>query len=624
MRRLLAAGPAAVEPRFILGAALRRTGDLAAALDTFVPLAAKLPTAWGVHYELGMTLAGLGRTDAAVSRLQQAVALNPASSLVLHALGDALSILGREAAAIEIQSRAVPGSVGDLRLVAAAAALLDHGDTAPLAALGMHISDIAVVRLIADAGLRSGRAEAVAALLTTALATTPAYLPARFGLALALYRLERSDAARAAIDVAIGAALKARPFRALRAAIQMQRGDVAAAIEDYAAATDDDTEADAATWHGYGHALRAAGQQDAAVAAYRRALALAPGFAEVYWSLANLKTWRFSPAERAAMAALLPNADSADRAWLNFALGKADDDAGSAASSFTYYAAGNAARRTTAAYDREAHDDFIARSIATFTPAFFAERAGSGDTARDPIFIIGMPRSGSTLVEQIVASHPMVEGLSELPDLTAVARGLAGRYPEVLIDLLAAAFTAAGREYLDRTQPRRRSGRPHFVDKFPGNFLHTGLIHLTLPQATIVDVRRDPVATCFSLFKQLFARGQAYSYDLGDLGHYYTAYRTLMDHFAAVLPGRVMTLSYESLIDDAEAETRRLLAHADLPFDPACLRFFASGRAVRTPSSEQVRQPIYRAGLDDWRRFEPWLDPLIEALGPLARPGGVA
>ena len=618
-QRAVAADPAANEPRFVLGAALRRTGDLNGALALFSPLAAKLSAAWGVHYELGMALAGSGRIGAALVSLEHAAMLNPASSLVLHALGDMLILVDRALEGSQLHARAVAGSVGDPRLGTAVAAWFNHSDPAPLASFGLHLGDIAAVRLVAEVALRLGVDEPVVALLAQALAVTPSYLPARFALALALYRLEQSDGALAEADAVLAAAPGAASVRALRAAILMQRGEVADAVDDFAAIVG----TDAGVWHGYGHALRAVGRQDEAVAAYRRALALRPRYAEVYWSLANLKTWRFTEADRAAMAALLTASDDADSAFLHFALGKADEDTRLIAASFEHYAAGNAARRSTEHYDRVGHEDFVARTIATFTADFFAQRAGHGDPARDPIFVVGMPRSGSTLVEQILASHPRVDGLSELPDLPAIARGVAGYYPVSLGNLGSADFARLGRDYLERTRSRR-SDSPRFVDKFPGNFLHAGLIHLALPSATIIDVRRDPVATCFSLFKQLFARGQAYSYDLADLGHYYRHYIALIDHFADVLPGRILTLSYEALVDDAAAMTRRLLDHADLPFDPACLAFHTNARAVRTASSEQVRQPIYRTGLDGWRAYEDRLGPLIDMLGALALPSASA
>ena len=578
--------------RFVLGAALRRTGDLAEAEAALVPLLATQTGAWGVHYELGMALAGRGSTAAAVARLAAAVARNPASTLAAHALAGQRALLGEASAPLP----------GDPAITAAAHARL-AGDLAPLAALGLHVSDIGVAVLVADAS--SGAAPAVA-LLTAALATTPAYLPARVALAAAHLRADDPAAARAEL-AAVTAAAPAARVHGLRAAVHMAGGDVAAALADYAVATEGD---DAAAWHGYGHALRAAGRAGEAVAAYRRTLTIAPGFAEAWWSLANLKTGVLGLADVAAMTAALPTAADADAAYLHFALGAATADP---ASSFAHYAAGNAARRAAEPFDRAAHDKFVARTIATFTPELVAARAGGGDPDPAPIFVVGLPRSGSTLVEQVLASHPQIDGLSELADLPRIARTVPGRYPDTLATLPAAAFADLGAAYLARVAPRR-SGRAFFVDKFPGNYLHAGLIALALPNAKIIDVRRDARGTGVSLFTQLFARGQAYAYDLGDLGFVYHRYVGLIDHFARVLPGRILTLSYEALVDDTEGEVRRLLAHVGIAFDPACLRFFASDRVVRTPSSEQVRRPITRAGLDGWRRFEPWLDPLLVAL----------
>ena len=272
--------------------------------------------------------------------------------------------------------------------------------------------------------------------------------------------------------------------------------------------------------------------------------------------------------------------------------------------------------------------DFVERTIATFSPRFLAERSSVGLDAADPIFVLGMPRSGSTLIEQILASHSAVEGASELPDITAMARRLSTRaaaetgygeaYPGSLADMPPAAFAGLGAEYLERTHARRSSGRPFFVDKFPGNFMHVGLIHLMLPRARIVDVRRSPLACCVSLFKQCFAQGQAYSYDLADLGGYFAQYEKLMAHFATVLPGRVLRVSYEAMVEDPEHQVSRLLDYCGLAFEAGCLSFFETDRAIRTPSSEQVRRPIFRDGLNQWRNFQPWLKPLVDALGPLA------
>jgi hypothetical protein len=254
----------------------------------------------------------------------------------------------------------------------------------------------------------------------------------------------------------------------------------------------------------------------------------------------------------------------------------------------------------------------------------FAAKAGSGAPAPDPIFIVGLPRSGSTLVEQILASHPAIEGTMELPDLPAMAKRLGERrsradaslYPEILADLTPTELRALGDEYLARTKIQRREGKPFFIDKLPNNFQHIGLIHLILPKARIIDVRRHPMAACFSGFKQHFARGQAFSYGLEDIGRYYRDYAALMEHIDRVLPGRVHRVLYERLVADTESEIRRLLDYCALPYDEACLRFHETERSVRTASAEQVRSPIYTSGLDHWRRFEGWLAPLRDALGP--------
>jgi LPS sulfotransferase NodH len=266
------------------------------------------------------------------------------------------------------------------------------------------------------------------------------------------------------------------------------------------------------------------------------------------------------------------------------------------------------------------------RAADIYDAGFFLAREGWGAQAPDPIFVVGMPRAGSTLVEQILASHPLVEGTMELPEITSLARVLrrqagddsAAPYHEALAALDAPAVRALGEAYLERTRIHRKTGAPFFVDKMPNNFAHAGLILLALPNAKIVDVRRHPMACGFSMFKQQFARGQDFSYDLDDIGRYYRDYAEYMAHFERVRPGRILRVSYEALVADTEAQVRRLLEYCGLPFDPACLRFFENDRPVRTASSEQVRQPIYREGLEHWKHFEPWLGPLREALGPLA------
>jgi tetratricopeptide (TPR) repeat protein len=380
-------------------------------------------------------------------------------------------------------------------------------------------------------------------------------------------------------------------------------------------------------WTDYGHALRSLGRPEECVAAYRKAIALRPSFGGAYWSLANLKTFRFSDAEIATMTTRLAQSDTSanDRAYLHFSLGKAYEDRGHHAKAFENYARGNAIVRLANAYDPDVTTDYVARCREVFTPAFFRDRIGAGCSLPDPIFIVGLPRAGSTLVEQMLSSHSAIEGTTELDDITALARHLeeavAPRhhtdYPGVLERLDAAALRALGEEYLERTRYRRRLGRPFFTDKMPNNYLHVGMIHSILPNAKIIDVRRHPLGCCFANFRQHFSTGQLFSYRQSDLGRCYRDYVELMAHFDQVLPGRVHRVIYERLVADPRDGVTRLLAYLGLPFEEACLRFYESSRAVRTPSSEQVRVPIYSDAVEQWRNFDQWLGPLKQALGPV-------
>jgi tetratricopeptide (TPR) repeat protein len=377
----------------------------------------------------------------------------------------------------------------------------------------------------------------------------------------------------------------------------------------------------------YGHALKSAGETRDAIGAYRRALALAPSLGEAWFSLANLKTFRFTAADRAAMSKQAARAELGleDRFHLHFALGKAHEDEQRFEDAFEHFEKGNALRRSVIRYDWRENRAHVQRSKALFTPEFFAERAGWGCDAPDPIFIVGLPRAGSTLLEQILASHPLVEGTQELPDIVQLARELGGKrsragatkYPEVLEDLEPRALQGLGERYLRQTRVQRKTSAPFFIDKLPNNWAHVGFIQLILPNAKIVDARRHPLACCVSGFKQHFARGQHFTYNLEDIGRYYRDYVELMAHFDRVLPGRVHRVIYEQTVDDLEAQVRRLLAYCGLPFDERCLRFHENERAVRTASSEQVRRPIYQEGKDHWRNYAQFLRPLERVLGPV-------
>jgi tetratricopeptide (TPR) repeat protein len=374
-------------------------------------------------------------------------------------------------------------------------------------------------------------------------------------------------------------------------------------------------------WMSYGHALKTVGRSADCAAAYRKAVDQAPSLGEAWWSLANMKTYRFSEADLAAMEAQLAREDLErdDRLHLDYALGKAHEDAGRYAESFDHYARGAALRRAQVPYDPAVMSQHVARAKAVLTAELFASRAGQGCLAPDPIFILGLPRAGSTLVEQILASHSAVEGTMELPDVTAMARRLkdGSPYPEVLATLTPEDLKALGEEFLARTRVQRKTDRPLFIDKMPNNWAHIGLIALMLPNARIIDARRHPMGCCFSGFKQHFARGQNFSYGLEDIGRYYADYVELMAHVDAVLPGRVHRVIYESMIEDPEAEIRALLAYCGLPFEESCVNFHENDRAVRTASSEQVRRPIFKDAVEHWQNYESWLDPLKTALGPV-------
>ena len=360
-----------------------------------------------------------------------------------------------------------------------------------------------------------------------------------------------------------------------------------------------------------GHVQKTLGRRRESEASYKAALQMDPGIAEAYWSLADLKNYTFSDEEIAAMQQLLERdkRGRSNEAQLHFALGRAFEQRQEYARAFAHYARGNALRRLDAPFDIGQFERRSERIRAFFAAAFFAGRAGSGNPSPAPIFIVGLPRSGSTLIEQILASHSRVEGTMELPnilnivaqfdDMAATRDG----YPETVRAATPSQLAALGARYLEETAPLLRSGRDHFTDKMPNNFSHVGLIHAILPEAILIDARRHPMDACFSTFKQHFAEGQGFSYDLEDLGRYYRCYLSLMDHWDAVLPGRVLHVQYEQLVREPQAHIRRLLEHCGLEFEPACLKFHETRRSVRTASAEQVRQPLYTSGVDYWRHF---------------------
>ena len=614
------------DPRalLVLASASRRLGDPAAALAVLRPLAAAYPRAAHTHYELGAALAAGGDSRAAISALRHAVSLKRDLAPAWRALGDLLFATGDEAgarAAFAEHDRAV---ITDPALAPAADAIFADRIADAEDRLRAHLQarpdDPAALRLMAEVYGRLDRWGDAETLLARAIELQPNHDGARFSYATALFRQQKAAEAILHVEGLLARHPGEPPYRNLMAACLGLAGEFEREIALYEGLLAEFPR-QPRIWLNYGHALRTVGRAGDAVAAYKRAIALAPDLGDAYWSLANLKTAPFSPDEEAAMASQLarPDLDPDDRLHLHYALGKAFEDRDEPAASFEHYARGATLRRAAVVWDADAHTAQVARAEAIFTPAFFAARRGAGSPATDPIFIVGLPRSGSTLIEQILASHSAVEGVMELPDLDIIARGLGASeaYPAVLANLERPRLTRLGEIYLDRTRSHRKLGRPLFIDKMPNNFRHIGLIHLILPGARIIDARRHPLATGFSAFKQHFAQGQSFSYDLTDLGRYYRDYVRLMAHVDAVLPDRVHRVIYEDLVEDTEAEVRRLLSYCGLEFEVECLKFHENRRAVRTVSSEQVRRPIFRGGLEQWRNYEPWLEPLKAALGPV-------
>jgi tetratricopeptide (TPR) repeat protein len=631
---ILRAAPRHPVALLILARARRASGDAEAAIGILEPLAAAQPLAADVHHQLALALADAGRGEAAVAALRRALQLRPDLDDGWRVLGDHLTAIGDTAGADAAYAKHVKVSTRDPRLLAPAAALaegrLPEAESLLRAHLRSHPTDVAAIRMFAELAARLGRLGDAENLLARCLELAPGFTAARHNYAVVLHRQSRSAEALREVERLLATDPRNPGLRSLKAAALARLGEYDRSIEVYEGILAD-YPGQAKLWMSLGHALKTAGRQPDCIEAYGRSIELAPSLGEAWWSLANLKTYRFAPRDVETMRTQLAREDlsAEDRLHFHFALGKALEDAGEHAAAFEHYAEGNRLRRATLPYRAAETTALVERSIALFTRQFFESRRGTGSPASDPIFVVGLPRSGSTLIEQVLASHPAVEGTMELPDLLAIVRDLGGerrrsepsRYPEVLAGLDPAALRALGERYLERTRIQRKTDRPFFIDKMPNNWAHVGLIQLILPNARIVDARRHPLSCCFSAFKQHFARGQGFTYDLDDLGRYYRDYVALMAHFDAVLPGRVHRVHYEHMVEDTEGEVRRLLAWCGLDYDERCLRFYENERAVRTASSEQVRSPIYRHGVDHWRNYEPWLEPLRQALGPALNHG---
>ena len=512
--------------------------------------------------------------------------------------------------------------------VITATSLFSDGELTPAeniirAYLLKHGNQVEAMRLLAKIGMARGVLDDAELLLESVLVLAPDYRAARHDYALALIERHKYQAARIELEKLLTLEPGNAQFRTLYAATCVGLGEHDKAIPLYRELLKETPRAP--DLHlSVAHALKTVGRREEAIGAYRAAAAARPGFGDAYWSLANLKTYRFLDAEIAAMRAAEAAAETpiVDRYHLCFALGKAHEDRGEYAESWSCYERGNALKRSESRYRPEVIENNTRKQIEICSREFFAARTDWGAPDADPIFILGLPRAGSTLIDQILASHSRVEGTQELSDIQRFVLDLQGRdpdldnprYPGVLGAMKREDFRRLGEKYLADTRVYR-TDRPHFIDKMPNNFRHIGLIHLILPNARILDARREPMACCFSNFKQLFANGQEFTYGIGDIARYYRTYLELMGHWNQVLPGRILRVLHEDVVDDLEGSVRRILEFCGLEFEPACVEFHKTERNIRTASSEQVRRPIFREGLDQWRHFELWLAPLAEALG---------
>jgi tetratricopeptide (TPR) repeat protein len=627
-KALLARAPDLRDALLLTAVAQRFSGRIADALDTLATLEGQHPRFSRLHEQRGHCFVFARQAEAAIGAFSVAVGLN-------HALPDSWSMLeglyrmtgnsaGRNVAAAQVATlhKLPPEVVTASGLFADGD--LDQAERMIRSFLLSHGNDIEAMRLLARIGTARKVFDDPEILLAAVLELAPDYHAARAEYIDVLIELHKYSQAQSHLERLMREDPAHRPyFKGLNATVAVGLGEHERAIDLYREVLVG-TPADADVYLSIAHALKTLGRQDEAVASYREAARCRPGFGDAYWSLANLKTYRFTDGELAEIKAFHADVSLplADRYHLCFALAKALEDRGEFGESFRYYEEGNALKRAESSYRPELIERNTRQQIEVCTPDLFIRLDGAGAHDPDPIFIIGLPRSGSTLLEQILASHSQVEGTQELPNVQQMANNLRGRdpdpsnprYPRVLTEMTPAELRALGDKYLADTWVYR-TGKAFFIDKMPNNFRHLGLIRLMLPNAKIIDARREPLACCFSNLKQLFAKGQEFTYSVDDIARYYRTYLELMRHWNRVIPDWVLRVQHEDLVDDLESHVRRILDFCGLPFESACVEFHKTRRSVRTASSEQVRQPINRDGVDQWKNFEPWLGSLKGALG---------
>ncbi len=604
----------------------RQSRRIVAALETLRRLEQQYPPFGGLFEETGFCLLAADEAPKAIQSFERAVELNPCLVESWRALARLYEESRRstdsaraadqvkQLAALPEEIRSACSSFYDGEMAIAEETIRRY-----LATRGEHVE---ALRLLAKMAADAGAEQDAELLLERAIALAPEHDAARHELGLALLKRQKH---RQALDCArqlLTTSPASTPYRRLYAEAAAGMGDYRTALPVYGELLQENAK-DPQLCISIAEAMKTTGKMQEAIDAYHLATGASSGFGAGFWGLANLKTYRFSPSEIDQMKQWDASASTApaDRYHLCFALGKALEDGGRFAESFEYYARGNALKKATLPYRPETLEAIAQRQMTCCTREFFASRAGFGADSPAPIFIVGLPRSGSTLVEQILASHSQVDGTMELSHIPRLAQELRQSerasqvgYPEILGDLTERMCRAFGESYLRDTQSYR-SGKPRFTDKMPNNFQHLDLVHLILPNARVIDIRREPMACCFSIFKQLFANGQRFAYSLTDIARYYRMYTDLMTHWERALPGMILRVQYEDLVGDLEPNVRRILDFCGLELEPTCLQFHRTRRSVHTPSSAQVQQPLYRDALEQWRNFEPWLAPVRRTLG---------
>lgn len=584
------------------------------------------------YQEEGHIYRAVKNDDNALIAYRRACQCNPALEASWRGQAEIFDLQGNFAAANEMRAQEQRVKALPPELVAVSHLLYEgklvKAENAARHFLQKKPHHVEAMRLLADIGGRLGVLEDADFLLESAIEFEPDNVQLRIDYIQILRKRQKYDAALSHCKILYERDHQNPVFQSLYAIESMQIGDYdkALALFDRVLET---LPNDPVTLTSRGHALKTFGRHDEAVQSYQSAFASDPGHGDAYYGLANLKTYKFSDDEIAAMRAQEDSNQLSyqHRIHICFSLGKAYEDRQDFDASFAYYERGNSLKRNQSRYDADQMSEELEAQISACSKELFTAHAGKGYDAPDPIFILGLPRAGSTLIEQILASHSQVDGTMELPNILSMAHRLRRQkqasnislYPQNLHDLDADQLHAMGKEFIESTQIHRQAA-PFFIDKMPNNFRHIGLIKLILPNAKIIDARREPMACCFSGFKQLFAEGQEFTYGLREIGQYYRDYIRLMDHWDAVLPDAILRVQHEDVLDDLEGQVRRMLEYLGLPFEQACIDFYKTKRAVRTASSEQVRQPITKASVDIWRNYEKNLQPLKDALGPILEP----